>query len=371
MITLPKWTIKALIAIVLLAVVGFWQFEHTCTLGLSGWNGLESAGLREREFSEAMEAILSRHDSLQEFNGIIAWLPEDGTPLYSIHGFQDPLTQQHPLTKQDRFHLASVSKLFTGLAALHLVRSYGLSATDSIAPYFESLHPALGKVTIQQLANHTNGIHDYLSLTNNHHGISNKDVLKLLAPLDSTVFAPGSDWGYSNSGYVLLAQLIEAKSGMPFQDYLKKYVLQDPALAGVLLRPQEESVLQGCFGDSLNTSFSQTMGDAGMYVMAEELMAFCQDIDRHTPLLKEAKNLASPWRDPAWKYGFGWFFSEDQLGAFRAHSGQTEGFQAYLRINETGGAFFILTNQHGPWIEPLREGLLRYWMKKRSKTTVV
>src|SRR5690606_10868716 len=105
--------------------------------------------------------------------------------------------------------IASLTKQFTGLAILQLIREDKLHPDDPIGPYFPELSTQLGKVTVRQLANHTNGIHDYYSLTPDHDNLTNASVLNMLGQLDTTVFTPGSKWGYSNSGYVLLSQLVE------------------------------------------------------------------------------------------------------------------------------------------------------------------
>lgn len=321
------------------------------------------------EKATALAQLVQSIDTNQQFNGVIAVQLKGQKPIYYVNGYRNPITKDTPLTPKDRFHIASLSKSFTAIAVLKLMEEYGLQPDDSIGPYFTELSPAMQNVTIAQLANHTNGIHDYLSLTNDHHGLTNQDAIQLLVPIDSTVFVPGSNWGYSNSGYVLLAELIERVSGQSFASYLEQKVLQPYGMTQTQLRPEPTTYLNGFMEQQQNTVFLQTLGGSGIVTNVDDLLTYAQHHKALKKYADQAQQYSSPWRDPKWRYGFGFYFSKDTLGAFRAHSGKTEGFLSYMRINTDGQyVVVILMNQWNHLLNPIRDGIVE-WLATDSSTT--
>jgi CubicO group peptidase (beta-lactamase class C family) len=295
----------------------------------------------------------------QAFNGLIVLVCDGQSPIVYTKGFRSPAGKKSPLTTSDVFQLASCSKFFTGIAVLHLLSEYKLSPDDSISPWFPELRPALRRVTIRQLANHTSAIHDYLSLVPTPHLFTNDSVIAVLSGLDSTVYEPGSRWGYTNSGYVLLSVLVERVSGMEYNRYLRKHVLQPLGIGHVPLIPDAKGNLQGFVAMAPDTILDLSTGAHGILVSAEDLFTFFKNRHRFDKEFAAAKQLASPWKDPSWTYGFGWFFSRDSIGEFRAHSGNGRGFQSYIRIYENRELMlFILSNKEDEIVRPIRERVI-------------
>lgn len=129
------------------------------------------------------------------------------------------------------FNLASVSKQFTAIAIMKLVEQGILSLEDtlsSLLPKFKAVKGA-GQIKVRHLLTHTSGMPNYLDAFggNGEHlkagsNPTNKDVITLLSRAKGLCFEPGTKWDYSNSGYVILAQIVEDKSKMRFADFMKK-----------------------------------------------------------------------------------------------------------------------------------------------------
>ena len=182
----------------------------------------------------AMMQTLAR--ALQEkdgFNG--AWLYAEKGEIVSkgAMGFRDP-GDTLPITEDTIFQLASVSKTFTGAATLLVVRQGKLSLEDRITKYFPEL-TAYESVTVRHLLNHTSGIPDYFDDANwfidlwkkEQRVPGNDEILRFLQETKAKpYFAPGEGLEYSNTGYNLLALLVERLSGVPYEEFLQRNIFE-------------------------------------------------------------------------------------------------------------------------------------------------
>lgn len=132
-----------------------------------------------------------------------------------------------PVKPEMVFRLASVAKQFTALAILMLSEEGKLALTDDVTQYLPG-YPTHGQtVTIENLLTHTGGIKEYellparLALSRND--LTPEELIALFQdePLD---FAPGEQWAYSNSGYVLLGAIIETVSGMRYAEFIQQRI---------------------------------------------------------------------------------------------------------------------------------------------------
>lgn len=156
--------------------------------------------------------------------GVVVLVARDGKLLFS-HGYGLADRDMHiPATPETRFRIASVTKQFTAAAILHLAGEGRLSIDDLLAKYFPR-YPGGDKITLRHLLTHTSGLHNYTS-----HPDFFARVTQPIAPADLVAwfqddppdFAPGEQFSYCNTGYVLLGQIVEKVSGLALGDYLQK-----------------------------------------------------------------------------------------------------------------------------------------------------
>ena len=127
------------------------------------------------------------------------------------------LEAARPAAPDTNYRLASVTKQFTAAAILRLVESGRLSLDDRLRAHFPSLPAEVDAVTIRHLLTHTSGLIDYEDvMAEDSEQIHDRDVLRLLEHQRSTYFAAGTGYRYSNTGYALLALLVEKASKMTF-----------------------------------------------------------------------------------------------------------------------------------------------------------
>lgn len=163
-----------------------------------------------------------------------AWLYAEKGEIVSkgVVGFRDPAGTA-PLTEDTIFQLASVSKQFTATAVMLAVRQGLLSLDDEITKYFPEI-PYPG-VTVRHLLSHTGGVPDYfddedwfIDLWKKENRVpGNDEIVNFLCETElKAYFAPGEGLQYSNTGYNLLALLVERLSGVPYEEFLQKNIFE-------------------------------------------------------------------------------------------------------------------------------------------------
>ena len=166
------------------------------------------------------------------FNGL--WLYAENGEIVSkgAYGFRDT-EDKLPMQEDSIFQLASITKPFTSVAIMLLIREGRLSLEDKIVKFFPELTD-YKDVTVRHLLTHTGGIPDVDDspwLTDlwqeEKHIPPNSIVLRYLTESgEGPCFAPGEEFGYSNTGYCLLAEIVEKVSGFPFEAFMKKYIFE-------------------------------------------------------------------------------------------------------------------------------------------------
>ncbi len=129
-----------------------------------------------------------------------------------------------PVTPATVFHVASVSKQFTAMAVTMLAADGALGLDDPVQQHLDFVPTFDQPTTVRQLIHHTSGIRDQWQLL----GISGwrlddvittEQIRGLMARQRELNFVPGSEYLYSNMGYTLMAQTVEAVSGMSFPEF--------------------------------------------------------------------------------------------------------------------------------------------------------
>ena len=149
-----------------------------------------------------------------------------GADILFAKGYGDAnLEYDVPITPVSVFHVASVSKQFTAMAVALLVADGRVSWDDDIRRHVPELPDFGESVTLRHLAHHTSGIRDQWSLLQmagwrwGGDVVTQGDVLDLLSRQTAVHFPPGSDYLYSNSGYTLLAIVVERVSGRTLREF--------------------------------------------------------------------------------------------------------------------------------------------------------
>ena len=176
-----------------------------------------------------LDSILRRYQSKTFFNGSVLVANKGNVIHKNNYGYAD-LRKKTPLTDSSIFHLASVSKQFTAAAILILVDEKKLKLTDKLRDFYPQL-PYEG-ITINHLLNHTSGLPLYFWFADHvwksDTPPTNEQMIETMAKNEmKPFFAPGQKFEYSNTGYFILASIVEKVSGQTFSNFLKTKIF-DP-----------------------------------------------------------------------------------------------------------------------------------------------
>jgi len=275
--------------------------------------------------------------------------------------------RHEPVTPQTNFRLASLSKQFTATAIMLLVADGRLHYDDSITTLVAGLPAFARGVTVRHLLNHTSGLpayEDFVPDTQTAQ-VHDADVPALISHASGLKFAPGTRYEYSNTGYCLLALVVEHVTGQRFAEVLRQRIFTPLGMTNTMAREERTVVPHRAYGytvrptgvqrtDQSNTS--ATLGDGGIYSNVVDLAKWDRALAQHTLVSASAQRLA--WTPPVLpegavtEYGFGWFVDRAR-GTMRLwHYGESRGFtNAILRYPERRFTVVILTNRTGgtPW----------------------
>ena len=331
-----------------------------------------------------MEQLARELNEKDGFNG--AWLYAENGEIVSkgVLGFRDP-ENTLPITEDTIFQLASVSKTFTATAVMLLMRQGLLSPEDEITKFFPEI-PYPG-VTVRHLLNHTSGIPDYFDDADWFIRIwkeekrvpGNDEILRFLRETKAKpYFAPGEGLHYSNTGYNLLALLVERLSGVPYEDFLQKNIFEPAGMTSTrcchIRRdgvPFENYARATVFEDGKwvadvdsaedgdVVAFDGLNGDDYVYSNIFDMLTWDRALREGKILTPEEQKLAySPGKlnngedavydeDDGLGYGFGWAVGCDEdLGLVVSHSGGMPGVATWFeRFLDADRVLVILSNR--------------------------
>lgn len=183
--------------------------------------------MSEAEALRALARKLRGEATAGRFSGSVLIAKGDHVLLREAYGAQGAANAR-AVTPATRFCIGSAGKMFTAVGVLQLVQAGRLSLTDTIAMRLpEYPDTPLGRsVTIQQLLTHTGGTGDFFGTDYDAHASELRtpsDFVRLFGRRDP-LFPPGSRWGYSNFGFILLGAILEQVCGQAWDAYLERNV---------------------------------------------------------------------------------------------------------------------------------------------------
>ncbi|OUS02050.1 hypothetical protein A9Q86_05210 [Flavobacteriales bacterium 33_180_T64] len=336
-------------------------------------------------FSCKKETVIVVQDTPSEYAEFVSVMKTQGISTGNILIYKDGaivfksangLRSTNPVDSLDlnsQFRLASVSKQFTGMAIMKLKEAGELEYDQNVNTVLIDF--PYDNITIRQLLHHISGLTDYERLidenfvktdSTKNYILGNNEILKEFYRVNPELdFQPGEKWEYSNTGYLVLASIVEHISGQHFRDFLREQIFDPVGMTNTTLYKYQEAIdtkmPNRVFGYRLALDqktviandyniVNDVRGDGGIYSTLDDLYKWNMALANYSIISKE-------YLDEAWVsgktndgeyfgYGFGWFL-EYNPGEPKVvnHSGGWVGFATFLHNEvDSKSGFIVLTN---------------------------
>ncbi|XLZ71797.1 serine hydrolase domain-containing protein [Massilia sp. SR12] len=252
---------------------------------------LSSTALAQTK-QQQVEALFAKWDRTDAPGAAVA-VVQDGKVVYRRGFGMADIEQARPMSPATPVHTASLSKQFTAFAVLLLAQQGKLSLDDDVRKHLPDV-PDFGKpILIRHLLNHTSGLRDQLNLLalagwRMDDVITEEDIMQLVRRQRALNFAPGSDFAYNNTGYTLLAAIVQRVSGKSLAAYAKENIFQPLGMKNTffherysnLVARRANSYEPGPNGGyaSVALSFSY-VGPTSLFSTADDLLLWDKNFD--------------------------------------------------------------------------------------------
>lgn len=330
-------------------------FAASCSREKTSDAGRSALSEKIREFkiervktpaTDRIDTFFSSRHKKGVFNGVVLFA-ENGRVVYEkAFGYAD-FRKKEELKTNSVFQLASVSKQFTAAAVMLLKERGKLAYSDSIRKFFP--HFPYENITIRQLLTHNSGLPNYMYFADEYWQdkeipMSNLDVIRLIESYKPEPYCkPGLVYNYSNTGYSILAAIVEKVSGMPFHEFMRKEIFQPLGMNNTFVysyssTPQVKNIAVGYDGGRRPVDFNYqngVVGDKGVYSTVEDMLRWDQALYKGYIVgrssLTEAFTPAYRTLRDDHNYGYGWrIITKEDNRKIVYHGGWWKGYRSYF-----------------------------------------
>ncbi len=311
-----------------------------------------------------------------DFRGVAVVVQNGEVLLQSCGGFAD-LANRIPNTAETRFACASLSKTFVAVGILQLIEAGKLRFEDTLGSLLDfDLKQIDPGVTVKQLLDHSSGVPDYFdeSVMDDYEALwtdypnyrvrRNRDLLPLFIG-KPMMYPKGERFQYNNTGYVLLAMIIEEIAGMAFDEYLRQKVFEPCGMRSTGYF-EFDRLPAGCANsyifcpdtDDYRTNIysvgAKGTGDGGAFVTAEDIVRFWEGLIGYRLLSGETvsqmfSRQSGDGKDPEeGYYGFGLWIIDNPGGRDYVYmQGCDDGVSAISEYNPNKGMITVMLSNFG------------------------
>ena len=301
-----------------------------------------------------LDSLLKRIHKRHDFHGAVLVAKNEKIVYENQIGTAD-FKKKIPLNKESVFQLASVSKQFTAAAIMLLNERNQIKLTDTVNTYFPDF--PYKAVTIKNLLNHTAGLPKYFWIAEHEwqqeKAPTNSEMMEFLESTDvKRYFKPGRNFDYSNTGYFVLASIVEKISGTSFSSFLKKNIFEPLQMDHSYVYSFENDAIREHQLDGYrlyrgwrhvkipSTVNDAIVGDKNIYTTAEDLFKWTKGLNSGSFLTKQSLALMYSKGESVYgkkiPYGFGFRIDtkgENSIYHYGKWNGFSTGLTNYLEDN--------------------------------------
>ncbi len=313
-----------------------------------------TANLSAQDLTQKYDEYINKRFEKGDFMGVVM-IAKNGNPVYTkAIGYAD-ISTEIPNSPELKYLIGSVTKQFTAALILKLQEEGKLKTSDRISKYFPNFKYG-DSITIKQLLNHTSGIKNYTDIKNIIGKIDTYENISAL--LDSVLildleFSPGEKMSYTNTGYLMLGEIVKQASGKSFKEYLQEKIFTP---AGMLHSDIDAEIISGDdfaqgytkndsnqIVKSININLKYAGSAGSISSTLSDMLKWDNALYSELILSNESKNeMFTPGMK---KYGYGFFIDEYKNKKRVWHNGRIFGFVAsFMRFYEDSLTVIVFGN---------------------------
>ncbi len=330
-----------------------------------------------------VDALFEKYNN-SDTPGIAVSVIKDSKVIYQKGFGMANLEYGIPITTKTKFHAASLSKQFTAFLILKLEEKGLLSINDDVRTYIPELPDYGKKITINHLLTHSSGIRDQWRLLEMagwrlDDVIKTEQIFRLITNQKELNFSPGESFGYSNSGYTLLAIIVERLTKMSFANYAKQTIFEPLQMNDSFFYDDHEEMIPNRaysyknVNDRLkksNLNFA-TVGPTSLFTTAEDISKWAINFQNMTigneRIFQIMNQKAQKNNGSVSSYAKGQFIGNHYGYENIYHSGSDAGYRSYfVRFPDLGYQFVLLAN--ASYVNSSKETfqLVNYYLKDKK-----
>jgi CubicO group peptidase (beta-lactamase class C family) len=265
-----------------------------------------------------------------------------------------------PVKPETIFQSGSVGKQFTATAVMMLVEEGKIGLDDHLNKYFSSAPSWWNEVTVRELLSHTAGFTDYPKNFDEQKDYTEDQLIRMVEAIPPA-YPPGTQWSYSNLGYLTLGIMIRRVTGEFYGDFLQKRIFKPLGMSTARIIDEADIVPNRAAGYRLENGALKnqkwvspslnTTADGSLYFSIVDLAKW--DAALYGEGLLKRSSLQQMWTVAKFRdgkpnsghYGFGWFVESQQGHRLVEHEGQWQGFETQIsRYLDDELTVIVLTN---------------------------
>lgn len=314
-----------------------------------------------------VDELLSTLQSRNEFSGTVLLSKEGEIIINQGYGFAN---REHQVmnTADTKFRIGSITKQFTALAIMMLEEQGVLNVDENLKRFTPSFNYA-DDITIHHLLTHTSGIPNITQIPNF------RELMKHPTKLENTInlflnlepeFKSGTRFKYTNSGYILLAYIIEQTTDLSYGDFLKRYIFEPTNMLNTGCDDHSEIILhraQGyefdsCIVNAEYIDMTIPVGGGNLYSTTGDLFKWDQVLN--TDFLVRENTLEKIFSPHDSGYGYGWFINNAENHKQIYHGGGIVGFKnKIIRLVDERVTLILLNNISSADVDQISHDIIR------------
>ena len=285
-----------------------------------------------------------------------------------------------PTRPESIFQSGSMGKQFTATAVMMLVEAGKVGLEDALTRYFPEAPAPWKDVTVRELLSHTAGFTDYPKDFDMRKDYTEAQLLKLVEAIP-LAYPPGTNWSYSNLGYLTLGILIHKVTGEFYGDFLQGRIFKPLQMSTTRIIDEADIIPNRSAGYRLDSGKLKnqewvspavnTTADGSLYFSILDLAKW--DAALYTDRLLKKASLEQMWtiakllngQPNSGHYGFGWFIETKEGHRVVEHEGQWQGFETQIsRYIDDGITVVVLTNLGDAKPAQIADGVANIYLRR-------